>query len=106
MMFRPLTVAVPCAGCWVIARLVIGPVSAGITPGIVTGLFAPVFAVWLTTIGVGWSTAMVYACVPWKLNLSVAVTVMLNGPAAVGVPEITPAGLSVRPAGNAPAVTA
>ena len=37
---------------------------------------------------------------------SVAVTAKLNTPPAVGVPEITPPELSVKPAGRLPAVTA
>ena len=37
---------------------------------------------------------------------SVTVTVKLEVPAAVGVPEITPAPLNVRPAGSVPDVTA
>lgn len=36
---------------------------------------------------------------------SFTVAVKLNVPVAVGVPEITPAAESVRPAGKAPAVT-
>ena len=36
---------------------------------------------------------------------SVAVTVNVNGPAAVGVPASSPAAESVIPLGNAPAVT-
>ena len=35
----------------------------------------------------------------------VAVTVPLNVPSAVGVPEITPAALRVKPVGKAPTVT-
>ena len=38
--------------------------------------------------------------------LSVAVIVKLKAPPAVGVPESVPPGDSVRPAGNAPTVTA
>ena len=37
---------------------------------------------------------------------SVAVAVKLKDPEAVAVPDRTPAGLSVRPEGSAPAVTA
>ena len=46
----------------------------------------------------------VYGTVP--VELSVAVTVKLNVPPAVGVPESAPELLSVNPAGSAPAVTA
>ena len=35
-----------------------------------------------------------------------AVTMPLNVPSAVGVPEITPAALRLRPVGNEPVVTA
>ena len=40
------------------------------------------------------------------VELSVAVTVKLNVPAAVGVPDRTPAEVSVSPVGMAPTVTA
>ena len=59
---------------------------------------------------VGGAMATVYAWLP--LNgpgnglESVAVTVKLKVPPAVGVPASTPPGLSVTPAGRLPAVTA
>ena len=43
---------------------------------------------------------------PVPVELSVAVTVKLNVPPAVGVPDSTPELLSVNPAGNPPVVTA
>jgi hypothetical protein len=44
--------------------------------------------------------------VPEQPNASVAVTVKVNAPDTVGVPERTPPEESTSPAGNAPAVTA
>ena len=54
---------------------------------------------------------MEYDCVaaygPVPVLLSVAVTLKLNVPSAPGVPVMAPVpGLSVRPPGSAPAVTA
>ena len=40
------------------------------------------------------------------MEVSVAVTVKVNAPVAVGVPEIAPAGESDNPVGIAPLVTA
>ena len=49
---------------------------------------------------------MLKFCVPAGANPFDAVTVPLNVPAAVGVPEITPAPLRLKPVGSAPDVTA
>ena len=49
---------------------------------------------------------MVKFCVAAGANPFDAVTVPLNVPATVGVPEITPAPLRLKPVGSAPEVTA
>ena len=49
---------------------------------------------------------MVKFCVAFGRMPFDALTVPLNVPVAVGVPEITPAALRLRPVGNAPEVTA
>jgi len=58
------------------------------------------------TVITGQSTTSVSARVPVHPLASVAVTVKLNVPVTVGVPERTPAVVRVIPAGSAPAVTA
>ena len=58
------------------------------------------------SVSVGALTAPVYACDPVRPWLSVAVTVKLKPPAAVGVPLMLPALDSVNPAGRLPPVTA
>src|SRR5205085_7661289 len=48
---------------------------------------------------------MVYACVPKQPFVSVALIVMLVLLASVGIPESTPALVSVSPVGSVPALT-
>src|SRR5687767_13798828 len=52
------------------------------------------------------ATVTVYERSPKHPFAAVARTVNVKVPAVVNVPDNTPAGVSVRPAGNAPAVTA
>ena len=58
----------------------------------------------LVSVGAGLLTVMLKFCVAAGLTPFEAVTVPLNVPAAVGVPEIVPVLLSVRPVGKAPLV--
>ena len=53
----------------------------------------------------GVPTTMLKFCVAIGRIAFVAVTVPLNVPATVGVPDSTPAELRLRPVGNAPADT-
>ena len=55
--------------------------------------------------GVGCAMTMLKPCVALGAVPLLAVTVPLNVPAVVGVPLMTPAALSVSPAGRAPDVT-
>ncbi len=55
---------------------------------------------------VGTATTTVYAWAPLWPNASVAVTVKLNVPDTVGVPDSAPAADSAVPVGRLPAVTA
>ena len=54
----------------------------------------------------GQSTMIEYPLVPVHPCASVAVTVKLDVPMVVGIPERVPEGESVNPAGKAPAVRA
>jgi hypothetical protein len=71
------------------------PLGANVCPAC-----APKVIVWLPA-----PMVADYACEPVKPNPSVAVTVKLYVPEAVGVPDSTPALLNAIPGGNAPAVS-
>ncbi|CAJ0822896.1 hypothetical protein LMG18101_05256 [Ralstonia flaminis] len=58
------------------------------------------------SVSVGAFSVIEYAWLPEKPLLSVALSVKLNVPPAVGVPDSVPVELSVKPTGRAPAVTA
>src|SRR5256885_422176 len=69
----------------------------------------PLLAAKLCVVGLmvkdGQLMASAYACAPVQPLASVAVTVKLKVPPAVGVPDIAPPGDKLNPEGNAPALT-